>query len=316
MRLLKLKAMDRIIGLHYAPDGRRLLAVGGKAQYADLAHWCDLLSGEPTHRIPLYSYSYAVCPDATRLAIGHRNGWKNWEVERPPVVVIDSQDVSWHDDSRRWEVVDIPENGNAWGLAFSHDGMRLAIGYHILDVARSQFLPTLAIATPDQERIESVRGDSRNVTRLLAFSPDGSSLATAESDSKSVAVVDVNSLAVGRNISLSTTQTHHVLFSPDGNTLAIAHARSVHLYPADSDVPRVTLPHPKQANSVAFTPCGRRILSTCHDGLLRIWDAATGQLVTSFDWGVGQTSAVAVSPDGLTAAAAGQKGQIAVFDLG
>jgi WD40 repeat protein len=105
-------------------------------------------------------------------------------------------------------------------------------------------------------------------------------------------------------------------YSPGGGTLAVVNGKAVYLLSAERDVPWVTLAHPKQANAVAFTPDGRQILSTCHDGLLRIWDTARGQLVTSYDWGIGQTTAVVVSPDGLTAAVAGQKGQIALFDLG
>ena len=42
MRLIKLKGMRRVNGLHFAPDGRRLLAVGGyEVRSCDTAAWIE-----------------------------------------------------------------------------------------------------------------------------------------------------------------------------------------------------------------------------------------------------------------------------------
>jgi WD40 repeat protein len=56
------------------------------------------------------------------------------------------------------------------------------------------------------------------------------------------------------------------------------------------------------------------MLSASHDGAIRMWDAATGGGVAAFDWTIGPVTAVAFAPDGLTAAAAGEKGQVVTWD--
>jgi WD40 repeat protein len=49
---------------------------------------------------------------------------------------------------------------------------------------------------------------------------------------------------------------------------------------------------------------------------VRLWDVAGGKQKGVFDWGVGKASAVAVAPDGMTAACCGENGTVAVWDLG
>ena len=46
-----------------------------------------------------------------------------------------------------------------------------------------------------------------------------------------------------------------------------------------------------------------------------MWSVSDGRQVNAFDWKVGPVTAVAVAPDGLTAAVAGKSGQIVVWDI-
>ncbi|MDB5310651.1 MAG: hypothetical protein JWO38_4853 [Gemmataceae bacterium] len=68
-------------------------------------------------------------------------------------------------------------------------------------------------------------------------------------------------------------------------------------------------------NAVALTRDGRRLLTASHDGLIRVWDAATGEPGPTFDWQVGPVTAVAFAPDGLTCAAAGLSGKVVAWDV-
>jgi WD40 repeat protein len=110
-----------------------------------------------------------------------------------------------------------------------------------------------------------------------------------------------------------------VAFSPDGATLATAAGPTVRLWDAATGGERLTLRgHRRDAGSVtalAFTPDGAALLSGSIDRSVRLWDVAVGRPRKSYGWPVGKVYAVAVAPDGLTAAAAGASPDIVVWDL-
>lgn len=322
MRLVKLASMKRVNGLHFTPDGRRLLAVGGaEVRMQDWAVWVDVGEMTETLRVSMHADCCAVSPDLTRIAVGNSRPFLVRNAGVPPVAIFDATDPTWYADESRWRTVidEGPNRLDVDGLAFDPTGERLAVSYSIEYTRRRSIEFVLVILPLGVGKAYRVPfgADHTRLYPVVAFSPDGDRLAVSGGldDDPVVSVVNARTADPLFEVMPPGARTLHLTFSPDGS-LAVTNAKSVHLLPADSAVSQFTLVHPKQANAVAFTPDGRRLLSTCHDGQLRIWDPATGQLLTGYDWGIGQTTAVAVSPDGLTAAAAGQKGQIAVFDLG
>ncbi len=80
---------------------------------------------------------------------------------------------------------------------------------------------------------------------------------------------------------------------------------------------------------VAFSPDGRRLLTGSARSAVRLWDVpdlepaggdgtpdpARLAARASFDWGIGPVTALAFAPDGLTAVAGGQSGQVVVWDV-
>ncbi|MBA4191147.1 MAG: hypothetical protein C0467_24465 [Planctomycetaceae bacterium] len=64
-----------------------------------------------------------------------------------------------------------------------------------------------------------------------------------------------------------------------------------------------------------FSPDSRHLLVGTTQGWCFIQDVATGHTVSTFDWGIGPIHSVAFSPDGLTCAAGGEKGQVVVWDV-
>ena len=103
-------------------------------------------------------------------------------------------------------------------------------------------------------------------------------------------------------------------FDPSGKRLAAAVLQHVHTWETAKKGAAVELKgHAKQVRGIAFTPDGRYLLSAALDGLVIRWEVATGREVNRFDWQLGPLYAIAVAPDGLTAAVAGDG--VAVFDL-
>jgi WD40 repeat protein len=107
-----------------------------------------------------------------------------------------------------------------------------------------------------------------------------------------------------------------VAFSPDGATLAVATDKTIALWnPATAHAWARLEGHVREVTSLAFTPDGTGLLSGALDRSVRFWDVASGRLRRSYGWPTGKVFAVAVSPDGLTAAAAGEAPEIVVWDL-
>ena len=63
-----------------------------------------------------------------------------------------------------------------------------------------------------------------------------------------------------------------------------------------------------------FSADGKFVLAGGTDGSVRLWDVETGQQRSAYDWKVGKIRAVAFAPDGMRAAAAGDK-DIVVWDV-
>ena len=110
------------------------------------------------------------------------------------------------------------------------------------------------------------------------------------------------------------TRSRGLAFDASGR-LAVVNAKWVYGLPASGGEPQLVLAsESKQMNASVFSPAGRRILTGAHDGSLRVWDAADGKPVRSFDWQIGPVTAVAFAPDGLTCAAAGLNGKVVIWD--
>jgi WD40 repeat protein len=67
--------------------------------------------------------------------------------------------------------------------------------------------------------------------------------------------------------------------------------------------------------SLAVAPGDELLLSGGEDGTVHCWEVNAGRPAAVLNWKIGQVHAVAVSPDGMLAAAGGGKGLV-VWDLG
>jgi WD40 repeat protein len=98
--------------------------------------------------------------------------------------------------------------------------------------------------------------------------------------------------------------------NPDSGApvLMLARGREVGLWRLEGNSARrwKTLRHQELVRAALFTADGRRLLTAGDDWTVHIWDTGSWQRQEQFNWRIGPVRALAVAPDGMTAAVVGQ----------
>ncbi len=161
----------------------------------------------------------------------------------------------------------------------------------------------------------TLRGHSGPV-RFVAFSPDGSLLATSSSDG----TARLWDTATGQEIATLTGHGGDVTgldFSPDGTRLATTgYDGTVRLWDVAEGRELALLGrHPGGATGLDFSPDGTRLATSgLEDGTVYLWDALEGGLVYSFTAHYAPAWYVTFSPDGERLATASVDGTAKVWD--
>jgi YD repeat-containing protein len=149
----------------------------------------------------------------------------------------------------------------------------------------------------------------------VAFSPDGSTLATAGMVDRTVKLWDM-----ATQKELATLEGHlgelgEMAFSPDGTTLAVVSGNPrqaetgtpiVVLWNVPDRRQRATLQgHGGWVNHLAFSPDGKCLATAGSDRAIRLWDVASGECQATLTGHRTAVMSVAFSPDGDTLVSCG-----------
>ena len=215
-------------------------------------------------------HSVAFVPGGTTLASGSGEGVELWDLE-----------------TRTGTTTSL--SGGATAVAISSHGATLASGsssgqVELYDLEGGQLLATLSGHT--------------HPIRSLAFSPDGTILASGAAD----AILLGDLAAQTRTATLPAGATS-VAFSPDGATLASGSGDGVQLWDLATQTDVATYRHSDArwgpgVSAVAFSPDGTLVASGGDDKTVRLWNVATGENVAVLEGHDDPVKSVAFSSDG------------------
>src|SRR5262249_43329349 len=144
----------------------------------------------------------------------------------------------------------------------------------------------------------------------VAFAPD-SRWALAGGEFPGLARWDLKDGSPGKPLKDGTNSgSRTICFAPDGKRVYAALEKNVCAWEGPAGKRLGSVAHPDVVSEVAISPDGRKLVTACWDGQVRQFDLEPGGAIPDepakcYSWEIGQLFAVAVSPDGILAAAGG-----------
>lgn len=288
----------RVEDLAFSPDGK-LLATAGSDRTARI--W-EIATGQQ-HSTPFVHddmvFGVAFSRDGRRLATASRdNTARIWEIA--------TGQEQEHSRITHYEPVT--------SVAFNRAGRLLA-------TASADGTAQISDALTGRQRVlvthdmpEHSFPLQSNAVDCVAFSPDGTLLATASWDG----TARIWEAVSGKELARFTHQgwVSSVAFSPDGNLLATAsNDKTARIYGVDSGQEPRTFSHDESVVGVAFSPDGQLLATASDDHTGWIWDVTVAEHERSRVVHDGKVSGVAFSPDGRLLATASEDQTARIWTL-
>ena len=309
--ITKLAPRDTLVGhsgdvtdVAFSPEGE-LVASSSTDGTVRLWRVCDgsLLSVLEDHTD--YVLSVAFSPDGNLLASGSNDRTvRLWQVSDGTLIRTISSSFM----------------GRVLRVVFSPDGSLFAAADHQCFVQLRQTRSGILWKTLAQPKCVARQGGTVS-SWGLAFSLDGSELATGES--RSCCGGSLYLWPVEENVAPQLLRGHNirvrdVAYSVDGSTLAIAFEGSPVFWlidAVDGNILRTFEGHTYRVNSIAFSPDGTLLASGSRDQKVRLWDVSSGELLHTLEGHEDEVNSVAFSPDGSLIASSSDDDTIILWGL-
>jgi WD40 repeat protein len=242
----------------------------------------------------------------------------------------------------------IPTGEPATGVSFAPDGARIAasggFGAAIWDVDSGRLLTRFEGHDGWVDRIHFSRDGARVVTASgdgtarvwdvstgtqqtlirernhpildAAISPDGTLVATMVNDPGIVRLWSASTGKLVRTILRPGAFAGSVAFSNDGQIVAAGLGDgTLHLWNLEGGELRTISGHAAMVTAIDFDRNDDRIVTSSRDGLVKVWDARTGDAILTLTGQSDEVYDVAFSPDGRYVASSSVDGTVRVWIL-
>jgi WD40 repeat protein len=232
----------------------------------------------------------SLSPVGSRVALGENGGVTVWSLHE------------------RRDPVSLPHRGRVGSVAFSPDGARLL-------TASSDGVVRIFLADAEAPSTELLAVEEAcERTPLTAFSPDGTTVATA--GCQDLRIAPVTNLTAARRLGRHRDLVRDLSFSPDGTHILTAAADGARIWGVASAGPPQLIPIPAGwgtdfdgLRKAVFSADGSRLAMADSRGHLQIMPLTKGSIALAFDTGTSDSNSLQFSPDGAYVLVAGGDGQ-------